>query len=103
MDAADRPPAMDVHAVHVVPLRTYVLVFAALLVLTAATIAVAYFDLGALNTIVALAIAGVKAILVALFFMHLKYSTSLSRLIAVASLAWFALLVTLVLADVATR
>jgi len=103
MDAADRPPVTGEQAVHVVPLRTYMLVFLALLVLTAATIAVAYFDLGALNTTVALAIAGIKAILVALFFMHLKYSNRLSRLIAAASLAWFALLVTLVLADVATR
>ena len=103
MDEADQRPVTGERAVHVVPLRTYVLVFTALLVLTAATIAVAYFDLGALNTIVALVIAGAKAFLVALFFMHLRYSTRLSRLIAAASLAWFALLVTLVLADVATR
>jgi cytochrome c oxidase subunit 4 len=59
---------------HVVPPRVYLAVFAALLVLTATTTAVAFVDLGVMNVVVMLAIAIVKAVLVVLFFMHVRYS-----------------------------
>ena len=59
---------------HVVPLRVYFSVFGALMVLTAITVAVAFFDLGVLNNVVALGIAGLKATLVILYFMHVRYS-----------------------------
>ena len=88
---------------HVVPVRNYVLVFVALLVLTATTTAVAFVDLGPGNTIVALAIAFVKATLVALIFMHLKWSPRLTRLAVVGGLFWLAILLTLTFSDIFTR
>ncbi len=51
----------------------YAVVWVALLVLTGTTVAVSYLNLGMMNVVVALFIASVKAALVALFFMHLKY------------------------------
>jgi cytochrome c oxidase subunit IV len=61
------------HAPHMVQVRGYLAVFAALLVLTLVTVAVSYLDLSATPTVlVALVIATSKAALVAMFFMHLK-------------------------------
>jgi cytochrome c oxidase subunit IV len=83
--------------------RTYVLVFVALLVLAAATTAIAYVDLGPYNTVVALAIAAIKACLVGLFFMHLLYTQGLTRIVVLAGFFWLALMVSFTLADVFTR
>jgi len=83
--------------------RTYVLVFVALLLLAAATTAIAYVDLGPFNTVIALAIASIKACLVGLFFMHLLYTQGLTRIVVLAGFFWLALLVSLTLADVLTR
>ena len=88
---------------HIVPVRNYIAVFAALLVLTATTTAVAFIDLGPGNTIVALAIAFIKATLVALIFMHLKWSPRLTRLAVVGGLFWLAILLALTFSDFATR
>lgn len=89
---------------HIVPVKTYVAIFLALLCLTALTTGVAFVDLGAeLNTIVALAIAVAKALLVILFFMHVKYSSGLTRIVIVAGFFFLAILVSLTLADVLTR
>lgn len=73
---------------HIVPLRHYFGVFAALLVLTGATYWTALMDLGPLNTPVAMLIAGVKALLVVLIFMHVKYSNKLIKTMVVASVLW---------------
>jgi len=88
---------------HIVPVRTYLGIFLALLALTALTTAVAFYDLGRWNTVVALAIAVTKMLLVVLFFMHLKYSSGLTRLILVAGFFWFAILVAFTLSDELTR
>jgi cytochrome c oxidase subunit 4 len=88
---------------HVVPVRVYVAIFAALLALTATTTAVAFVDLGPWNTVVALGIAVVKASLVVLFFMHLKYSPLLNRTVLLGGLFWLAILIGLTLTDFATR
>lgn len=88
---------------HVVPVRTYAGVFLALLVLTGLTTWVAYFDLGPMNTVVALAIAVTKMLLVILFFMHAKYSSGLTRVIILAGFFWFAILLALTLSDELTR
>ena len=56
------------------------------------TVAVAYIDLGALNTVVALAIACFKALIVVLYFMHVKYSTRLVKLTVIAGLYWMGIL-----------
>jgi len=90
-------------AQHIVPLRVYFSVFAALLAFTALTVWVAYIDLGALNIYVALGIAATKASLVMLYFMHLKYSSRLAQLFSVSGFLWLALLLGFVLADENTR
>ena len=73
---------------HVVPVGLYLAVFAALMVLTVATVAASRVDLGVMNTPVALAIAIVKAALVVLFFMHVRWSPRLLGLVFAASLFW---------------
>ena len=88
---------------HTPSVRTYVLVFVALLVLAGATTAIAYIDLGPFNTVVALTIAALKTALVGLFFMHLLYTHGLTRIVVVAGLFWFALMVSGTLAYVFTR
>ena len=78
---------------HVVPVLTYFLVFAALMVGTYLTVWAAGKDFGAFNTVVALGIAITKATLVILFFMHVKYSTRLTQLVVAAAIAFLALLI----------
>jgi cytochrome c oxidase subunit 4 len=84
---------------HVISLKTYIAVFIALLVGTGLTVAAASVDMGRLNTPVALAIAAVKATLVILFFMHVRYSSRLTQIIVAGSLFWFAIMVTFTLSD----
>ncbi len=88
---------------HIAARKTYFLIFALLIGGTALTTGVAYVDLGPFNTVVALLIAMVKASLVGLFFMHLKWSGHLARLAAIAALFWLAILIALSLADYLTR
>ncbi|HLK10592.1 MAG TPA: cytochrome C oxidase subunit IV family protein [Candidatus Binatia bacterium] len=90
-------------AEHVAPVRLYLAVFACLLGLTALTTAIAFADLGRLNTVIMLAIAVTKATLVALFFMHLWWNERLTRVAIGGALAWLLLLIGLTLADVLTR
>ena len=87
----------------VVPVRTYVLIFAALLLLTAATTAIAFRDLGPLNNLMALGIAVTKATLVVLYFMHAKGSPRLTKLVIAAALVWLVLLFALTLGDYLSR
>lgn len=88
---------------HIVSPRIYFLIFFILLALTALTTAVAFVDLGALNTVAALAIAVCKGSLVVLFFMHLRYSQGMTRIVIVAALFWLAILLVLAMGDYATR
>ena len=88
---------------HIVPKRTYYLIFGALMVLTLVTVWISSIDLGSLNTVAALAIAGFKATLVVLFFMHVKYSTRLTRLAVIGGLYWLGILLALTLSDYLTR
>ncbi|MCC6264554.1 MAG: cytochrome C oxidase subunit IV family protein [Bryobacterales bacterium] len=83
--------------------RFYVSVFLALLLLTGLTTGVAEIDLGALNSPVAMLIAAAKAALVALFFMHLRWSGYRIRFAAIAGLLWLSLMFAFVLGDIATR
>jgi cytochrome c oxidase subunit 4 len=76
---------------HIVPFATYIKVFATLIFLTFLTVLASRFDFGTFNSIVAFAIATVKALCVALIFMHLKYDDRMNRII-IAS-AFFFLLV----------
>jgi cytochrome c oxidase subunit IV len=88
---------------HIVPVRVYVTVFVVLLVMTATTTAVSAIDLGPWNTVVALAIAVFKATLVVLFFMHVKYSPPLIKVVIVGGLFWLAILLAITFSDFATR
>jgi cytochrome c oxidase subunit 4 len=90
-------------AQHILPQRTYLLVFAALIVLTAATVGASFLPLGGLHLAVALTIAIAKATLVLLFFMHLLYSTRLTWVVALSGLLWLGILIVLTMADYVTR
>jgi cytochrome c oxidase subunit 4 len=83
--------------------RTYVLTFVALLALTGVTTAAAFVDLGPANDLVAIGIALTKALLVAVWFMHLRWSQWLVRIFAIGSIAWLLLLIGMVLADFVSR
>ena len=87
----------------VVDPKTYVRTCLALLALLELTWAIAYVDLGPFNLIVALAVAMAKAIVIALFFMHIKGSSRLLHLAAVAGLLWLLILISLTLSDYFTR
>ncbi len=88
---------------HVVGVPIYIFVFLGLMVLTFLTVLVSTFDLGRLNTPIALAIAVVKASLVILFFMHVIYSTRLTWVVILASLLWLGVLFVLTFSDYLTR
>lgn len=87
----------------ITPLKTYALIFLALLALLGATFVVAYIELGPFNTILAVTIAVVKAVLVILFFMHVRYSSILTRVTVIAGFLWLAILIGLSLSDYLTR
>jgi len=87
----------------IVPQKTYVFVFLGLIGLTALTTGVAYIDLGAFNTVAALAIAFSKMLLVVLFFMGVRSSSGLIRIIVVAGFFWLALLIAFTMSDYRTR
>lgn len=86
-----------------VPRQLYYRVFIALLGLTLLTVGVAFVDLGLVNTIIALAIAVAKALLVLLYFMHLRYSSGLTWIVLGAGMFWVILLLTITLSDYLTR
>ncbi|MGH9520300.1 MAG: cytochrome C oxidase subunit IV family protein [Terriglobales bacterium] len=88
---------------HIVSPKIYVAIGLTLLVLTAATCAISYVDLGVFNAVVALAIAVLKAMLVVLFFMHMKYSSRLVKITAVAGIFVFLTLISLTMADYMSR
>ena len=113
---------------YIVPTRVYYTIFAILMLCTGLTVAIAYVDLegfavrhmpgfvyrfagiatvvavaGALNVIVALTIATFKAVLVILFFMHVKYGTRLTWAVVVGSVFWLGILLVLTFSDYLTR
>jgi cytochrome c oxidase subunit IV len=87
----------------VVEPKVYVWTCIALLALLASTWMIAYVDLGPFNLIVALAVAITKAIVIALFFMHIKGSSRLLHLAAIAGVIWLLFLISLTLGDYSTR
>jgi len=89
---------------HIMSSKLYYTIWIALLVLTVVTALVATVDLGPFNTIVALVIATVKALLVVLFFMHVKYtSEKLTKIVIASAIFWLFLLLALSMADYGTR
>src|SRR6185369_7411446 len=91
-------------AEHVVPRKVYFAVYLALLVLTLTTAGVSYINLGRFSTIVALTIAIVKATLVVLFFMHIRYTKNWLYWIAfLVGIFWLGILIFMTMSDYLTR
>lgn len=92
---------------HIVPLKYYFGVFAALMVFTALTVFVARFPLeqywGPLNIIVAMTIAVIKATLVVLIFMHVKWSSRLTQVIIISGIFWLVVLLAFTMSDYLSR
>ena len=87
----------------IVPQKTYLIVFLCLIGLTILTTGVAFVDLGPFNTVAALVIAFSKMLLVILFFMGVRHSSGLVRIILVAGFFWLALLIAFTMSDYRTR
>lgn len=88
---------------HILPLGVYWAVFLALVVGTIVTVWTATMDLGHLNVIVALVIASVKALLVILYFMHVKYSSKMVWLFAGAGFFWVVMMILFTMQDFVSR
>jgi cytochrome c oxidase subunit 4 len=91
------------NAHHIVGPKVYVIILFALLVGTALTVWASFIDLGPWNPVIALAIATTKAMLVVLYFMHVKYSTKLTKLTVFAGIFMFLVLISMTLADYISR
>ncbi len=88
---------------HVAPPSLYVSVFLALMAGTALTVLVAFYDLGFLNNVVMLTIACIKALLVILFFMHVRWSTRLTWLVVASGFFWLLIMFSITMSDYFTR
>jgi cytochrome c oxidase subunit IV len=92
---------------HVVPVKTYLAIFSALMVGTALTVFVAQFNFakyfGPLNILIALTVASIKATLVILYFMHVAYSSKLTKVVIGAGIFWFAILIIMTITDYRVR
>jgi cytochrome c oxidase subunit IV len=87
----------------IIPPRTYFIVYLALLVLLVLTVAVAYVHLDGWSVVLALTIAIIKALLVILYFMHVRYSDWLTWLFAGAGFLWLGILLVLTISDYLSR
>jgi cytochrome c oxidase subunit IV len=88
---------------HVASPRMYIAVFLALIVGTGLTVAAAEVDMGAMNNVVMLTIACTKALLVILFFMHVRWSSRLTWIVIASGFFWLLILFSLTLGDYLTR
>ncbi len=90
-------------AAHVAPKSLYYTIFLALMVGTGVTVAVAFVDLGAINNVMMLTIACIKALLVILFFMHVRWGSRLTWIVVASGFFWLLILFTVTMADFLTR
>jgi cytochrome c oxidase subunit 4 len=90
-------------AEHIVEPKTYLGVWAVLLILLVATVGLAFVPLGPMHVVAALTIAFAKAILIVLFFMHVRYKPRITVVFVCAGLFWLAIMFTLALGDYMTR
>jgi cytochrome c oxidase subunit IV len=90
-------------AQHIDSVKLYIGILLALLAATVITTLVAFVDLGPFSVVVALTIAVCKMLLVALFFMHIRYSTRLTKLVILGGLMWLGILLLLTLTDFVSR
>ena len=94
---------MSENKAHIIPIKVYLAVGFALIALTVITVAVSFIDFGGFNVLIALAIASVKALLVAFFFMHLFYDNKIYFVVFSASLFFLTLFLTLTMFDTNRR
>jgi cytochrome c oxidase subunit 4 len=92
---------MDSH--HVPSLKLYFTVFAILMVGTAVTVLVAFYDLGPLNNVMMLTIACVKATFVVLYFMHVRWSSRLTWVVVASGFFWLLIMFTFTMTDYLSR
>ena len=89
---------------HIVPhVRVYWVIFITLLLLTLVTVDIAFYNIGVLNIYVALAVATTKAMLVLLYFMHVRYAPPLTAIFVAAGFVFLIILIVLTLSDILTR
>jgi len=88
---------------HVIPFKIYMRVFASLIVLTVITVSVSFVDLGSYNLLIAMLVAGIKASLVAMFFMHLYYDNKLNLIIFLTSILFLVIFIVFTMFDTMTR
>jgi len=88
---------------HIVTRKTYVVIWALLMLFTALTFGLSYLDLGPWSAVIAVVIAATKATIIALFFMHIKYADRLTKLVALAALFWLGIMFVLTGTDFFTR
>ena len=88
---------------HVAPIKLYLGVFGLLMIGTVLTVVVAFYDLGALNNVVMLTIAIVKALFVILFFMHVRWGTRLTWVVVASGFFWLLIMFTLTYQDYLSR
>jgi cytochrome c oxidase subunit IV len=91
------------HEHHIVSPKVYLTIVAILLLATAATVWASFIELGVWNPIIALGIACAKATLVVLFFMHVKYSSKLTKLTLISGFFIFLALISMTLSDYMSR
>ena len=92
---------MDAH--HVPSLKLYFTVFAILMVGTAVTVLVAFYDLGPLNNVMMLTIAIVKAMFVILYFMHVRWSSRLTWVVVASGFFWLLIMFSFTMTDYMSR
>jgi cytochrome c oxidase subunit IV len=88
---------------HVVPVRIYITIFLTLMVFTALTVFASFKDFGPGNTIIAVSIAVIKATLVILYFMHVRYNDNIVRIAVFAGFLWLGVMIVLTLSDYIAR
>ena len=102
-DMHTNPAIPHDHHPHVMSVRANLVVFAILMALLVITVAVAYLDLGPLGLVIAMLIAGIKAILIVLYFMHVRFGSRIQVVFAFAAFLWLALLILITICDYLTR
>lgn len=88
---------------HIVPVRTYLVIWLSLMLLLFATLGLAELDLNPFNAVAAMTVAVIKMLLILLYFMHVKFSSRLTWIVAAAGFLWLAIMLTLTLTDYMAR
>ncbi|MCI0447164.1 cytochrome C oxidase subunit IV family protein [bacterium] len=91
------------HQHHVVPVSIYIIIFVSLMILTGLTVFASQKDFGPGNTIIAVSIAALKATLVILYFMHVRYNDNIVRIAVFTGFLWLGVMIVLTLSDYIAR